>query len=160
MSKKPNGHFTMEPEEYSSSEFVFTALSILESQGYGGFFELMSLIKDPVLIIQIIRLFYGTSIKVPLLKDFAKCLQASTYIYCDMHKHVNAISPAKPKDIRNFLKIDKQEEEELLEIYKNWVIYMNKQGRDVRDYLHINRSSTKKQINRYITEEKKNKGKK
>ena len=58
MQKKPRGYFEVKDEEYSSSEFVFTALSMLESRGYTGFFQLMSVLQDPVLILKIIRLFY------------------------------------------------------------------------------------------------------
>ena len=79
MQKKPRGYFEVEDEEYSSSEFVFIALSMLESRGYPGFFELMSLIQDPALIMKIIRLFYGMEIKIPPLKEFKECLQAAEY---------------------------------------------------------------------------------
>lgn len=146
MQKKPRGYFEIENQEYSSSEFVFTALSILESRGYTGFFELMSIIKDPALIIQILRLFYGMEIKVPPLDEFRKCLLASEYIYCDMHKHINSTLPAKPKDIRQFMGITPEEEQELLQIFDEWVVFMNKEGHDIRNYLHCNRNNTKKRI--------------
>ena len=47
------------------------------------------------------------------------------------------------RPIRN---IDEKREAELFEIYDNWVKYMHDEGYDVRDYMHINRSSTKKRI--------------
>lgn len=146
MQKKPRGYFEVKDEEYSSSEFVFTALSMLESRGYTGFFQLMSVLQDPVLILKIIRLFYGMDIKVPPLKEFADCLKAAEYTYLDMHKHINVNLTAKPKDIRQFMGIDEEEEKHLLEIFDNWAVFMHKQGADVRNFLHMNRNNTKKRI--------------
>ena len=146
MQKKPRGYFEVADDEYSSSEFVFIALSMLESRGYPGFFELMSVIKDPALIMKIIRLFYGMEIKIPPLKEFKECLQAAEYSYLDMHKNININLPAKSKDIRQFMGITEEEEKHLLEIFDAWTIFMHKQGADVRDYMHMNRSNTKKRI--------------
>lgn len=146
MQKKPRGYFEVEDEEYSSSEFVFIALSMLESRGYPGFFELMSVIEDPATIMKIIRLFYGMEIKIPPLKEFKECLQAAEYSYLDMHKNINVNLPAKSKDIRQFMNITPEEEQHLLEIFDQWVVFMNKQGADVRNFMHINRNNTKKRI--------------
>lgn len=146
MGKQPRGYFTINAEEYSSPEFLFTALSMLESRGYPGWTEFMSVIDDPELIIKIIRLFYGLDIKVPPLKEFSKCLQAAVYSYCDMHKNVNDKLPAKGKDIRQFMNITEEEEKELLNIFDEWVKYMHKYGKDIREYLHINRNNTKRRI--------------
>ena len=146
MQKKPRGYFEVKDEEYSSSEFVFTALSMLESRGYTGFFQLMSVLQDPILILKIIRLFYGMDIKVPPLNEFADCLKAAEYTYLDMHKHINVNLTAKPKDIRQFMGIDEEEEKHLLEIFDNWAVFMHKQGADVRNFLHMNRNNTKKRI--------------
>lgn len=146
MQKRPRGYFEVSDEEYSSSEFLFIALSMLESRGYPGFFELMSVIKDPALIMQILRLFYGMTIKVPPIKEFKECLQAAEYAYLDMHKHININLPAKGKDIRQFMNITPEEEEHLLEIFDEWCKFMNQQGADVRNYMHINRQNTKKRI--------------
>lgn len=146
MQKKPRGYFEVADEEYSSSEFVFIALSMLESRGYPGFFELMSVVQDPGLIMKIIRLFYGMEIKIPPLKEFKECLQAAEYSYLDMHKNVNINLPAKSKDIRQFMGITEEEEKHLLEIFDQWTIFMHKQGADVRNYMHMNRSNTKKRI--------------
>ena len=77
MQKKPRGYFEVSDSEYSSTEFVFIALSMLESRGYPGFFELMSILKDPGLIMKIIRLFYGMTIKFPPLNEFIKCFWSS-----------------------------------------------------------------------------------
>lgn len=146
MQKKPRGYFEVEDDEYSSSEFVFIALSMLESRGYPGFFELMSIIEDPATIMKIIRLFYGMEIKIPPLKEFKECLQAAEYSYLDMHKNINVNLPAKSKDIRQFMNITPEEEQHLLEIFDQWVVFMNKQGADVRNFMHINRNNTKKRI--------------
>lgn len=146
MQKKPRGYFEVEDDEYSSSEFVFIALSMLESRGYPGFFELMSVIEDPAIIMKIIRLFYGMEIKIPPLKEFKECLQAAEYSYLDMHKNINVNLPAKSKDIRQFMNITPEEEQHLLEIFDQWVVFMNKQGADVRNFMHINRNNTKKRI--------------
>ena len=146
MQKKPRGYFEVADEEYSSSEFVFIALSMLESRGYPGFFELMSAIQDPALIMKIIRLFYGMTIKVPPLKEFKDCLQAAEHAYLDMHKNINVDLPAKGKDIRQFMNISEEEEKHLLDIFDDWCKFMHDQGADIRDYMRDNRNNTKKRI--------------
>ena len=50
------------------------------------------------------------------------------------------------KDIRQFMNITPEEEQHLLEIFDQWVVFMNKQGADVRNFMHINRNNTKKRI--------------
>jgi hypothetical protein len=157
--KKNRGEFTLEHDELSSIEMVFIALTMLESRGYPGFMELMSVINDPSLILKIIRLFYGMTIQIPPLKEFITCLQASQYAFCDIHKKVNNSLPAKPKDIRQFMNIDEEREAELLKIFDEWCIYMNKQGHDIRNYFHFNRNNTKKRID-MVTKGKKWKAKK
>lgn len=154
MQKKPRGYFEVADDEYSSSEFVFIALSMLESRGYPGFFELMSVIQDPGLIMKIIRLFYGMEIKIPPLKEFKDCLQAAEYSYLDMHKNVSLNLPAKSKDIRQFMNITEEEEKHLLDIFDQWVVFMNKSGADVRNYMHINRNNTKKRIDMAVKGQK------
>lgn len=146
MQKKPRGYFEVEDEEYSSSEFVFIALSMLESRGYPGFFELMSVVQDPALIIKIIRLFYGMEIKIPPLKEFKECLQAAEYSYLDMHKNVNSNLPAKGKDIRQFMGITEEEEKHLLEIFDQWAYFMSSCGANINDYMHCNRNNTRKRL--------------
>lgn len=146
MQKKPRGYFEVEDDEYSSSEFVFIALSMLESRGYPGFFELMSVIEDPTIIIKIIRLFYGMEIKIPPLKEFKECLQAAEYSYLDMHKNINVNLPAKSKDIRQFMNITQEEEQHLLEIFDEWCSFMAKNGANINNYMHCNRQNTKKRI--------------
>lgn len=146
MQKKPRGYFEVADDEYSSSEFVFIALSMLESRGYPGFFELMSIIKDPALIMKIIRLFYGMEIKIPPLKEFKECLQAAEFAYLDMHKHINVNLPAKTGDIRKFMDITEDEQQHLLEIFDQWCNFMAKNGANVNDYMHCNRQNTRKRI--------------
>lgn len=146
MQKKPRGYFEVADEEYSSSEFVFIALSMLESRGYPGFFELMSAIQDPGLIMKIIRLFYGMEIKIPPLKEFKECLQAAEHAYLDMHKHINVNLPAKSKDIRQFMGITEEEERHLLEIFDQWCKFMSSCGANINDYMRCNRTNTKKRI--------------
>jgi len=146
MQKRPRGYFEVADEEYSSSEFVFIALSMLESRGYPGFFELMSVVQDPALIMKIIRLFYGMEIKIPPLKEFKECLQAAEHAYLDMHKNVNANLPAKIGDIRQFMGITEEEQKHLLEIFDEWAQFMAKNGADVRNYMHVNRTNTLKRL--------------
>ena len=83
--KKRRGEFTLEEDELSSTEMVFIALTMLESRGYHGLLELMSITNNPELILKIVRLFYGMEIKIPPLKEFVKCLQAAEYAFCDIY---------------------------------------------------------------------------
>jgi hemerythrin len=85
-------------------------------------------------------------IKVPPLKEFADCLKAAEYTYLDMHKNVNVNLPAKSKDIRQFMGIDEEEQQRLLEIFDEWCAFMAKNGANVNDYMHCNRQNTKKRI--------------
>ena len=106
----------------------------------------MSAIQDPALIMKIIRLFYGMTIKVPPLKEFKDCLQAAEHAYLDMHKNINVDLPAKGKDIRQFMNISEEEEKHLLDIFDDWCKFMHDQGADIRDYMRVNRNNTKKRI--------------
>jgi hypothetical protein len=144
--KKPRGSFTLSHEELASREMVLTAFTMLESRGYGGLTELFAILDDPTVILKLVRFLSGTSIKLPPIEEFSKCLKASQYAFCDMHKRVNNYLPVKGSDIRQFMNISKEEENELLEIFDNWAIYMNKQGHDIRNYMHINRTNTTKRI--------------
>lgn len=146
MSKKARGEFELSHEELASSEMVFIALSMLESRGYTGFTELFSILNDPAIILKVVRLMYGTTIKVPPVGEFTKCLRAAIYTYCDMHKMINSTLPAKPKDIRQFMGIDEKEEKELLEIFDKWSIFLHENGADVRKLMHCNRKNTLKRI--------------
>jgi hypothetical protein len=146
MSKTPRHEFTLSDEELRCAEMVFIAMTMLESRGYPGFVELFAILNDPTLILKIVRLLYGTEIKVPPLGEFVKCLQAATYTYCDMHKMVNSTLPAKPKDIRQFMDIDEKQEKELLDIFDEWIVFLKKNDLDIRTIMHCNRNNTKKRI--------------
>ena len=146
MSKKERGEFTLSDEELGSTEMVFIALTILESRGYPGLTELMSVVNDPKIILKIIRLFYGTQIKIPSLKEFVLCLRTAIYAFCDMHKKIHVNLPAKPNDIRKFMKITPEQEKEILAVFDEWALFMHKNGTDIRNYMHINRQNTRKRI--------------
>lgn len=148
VSKIQNGKktFNIEDHEYSSEEFVFIALSIMESQGYYGLIELMSIVEDPKKIMQILYLMNGMEIKVPRASDFAQALKASTYIYCDAEKKMTASKKVEPADIRRHLKIDRDEEAKLLDIFDNWVKFMSEQGYQVENYVQFRRKNTHKRI--------------
>ena len=138
--------YTLSDEELRCAEMVFIAMTMLESRGYSGFVDLFSVLNDPTLIIKIVRLLYGTEIKIPPLSEFIKCLQAAMYTYCDMHKMINSTLPAKPKDIREFMNIDEKQEKELLDIFDEWTVFLHKNGLDIRTIMHCNRNNTKKRI--------------
>lgn len=144
--KKKRGDFTLSDEEYGSKEMVLITLSMLESRGYPGLTELMSILNDPVIILKIIRFLYGTTIRIPSLQEFTKTLRAAIFAYCDMHKRLNINLFAKPQDIRRFMGITEEEQKELLDIFDTWTKYMHDQGKDIENLMHINRNNTKKRI--------------
>lgn len=146
MTKTEGKDFTLSDEEMSCAEMVFITMTILESRGYSGFVELFTVLNDPAIILKVMRLLYGTEIKVPPLGEFIKCLQAAIYTYCDMHKMINTTLVAKPKDIRKFMDIDEKQEKELLDIFDKWTIFLNKNGADIRTIMHLNRNNTKRRI--------------
>lgn len=143
---KPRNEFTLSFKEQCSREMVFIAFTMLESRGYPGFMQLFQIINDPTIMLKIIRFLYGMEIKVPSLKEFAKCLKAAEYTFCDMHKKINTNLCAKPKDIRQYLNIDTNEEQELLEIFDHWCKYMADNGVDLTNLMHMNRENTKKRV--------------
>ena len=146
MSKKERGEFTLSNEELGSTEMVFLALTILESRGYSGLTELMAILNDPKLVLKIVRLLYGTELKLPSLKEFVLCLRTAIYAFCDMHKKVHVKLPVKPDNIRKFMNITKEQEKEILEVFDQWTLFMHKQGRDPWTLMHINRNNTKKRM--------------
>lgn len=148
VATRKNGAFIIDYKDYefSSEEFVWIAFSILESKNYHGLLELMSIIEKPQKIMKILYLMNGMNIKLPKPKEFAKCLQAATYIYSDTLKNVNSKLVAKPKDIKTTLDISDDEEKEILDIFDEWVVYLHKNGYEVEDFLKINRNNTKKRI--------------
>lgn len=148
---KERGAYELTEEELASSEMVFIACTLLESRGYPGFMEMLNVLDDPSLIIKLIRLFYGMTIKFPSIQEFQDCLKASEYIFTDFHKKVNDTLVVKPLDIRNHMHITEQEEDKLLKLFDEWVLYMHKAGYPIEKLMHINRKVTKKRIESLIT---------
>lgn len=146
MEKQPKGYFTISDDELSSKEMILIAFTMLESRGYPGFSELLAILNNPTTILKIIRLLYGTTIKIPPLNEVVKCLRAAEFTFLDFHKRVNHSLVAKPLDIRQHMNITKEEQDELLQIFDEWVVYMQKNGIDVGKLMHINRENTKKRI--------------
>lgn len=144
--KKERGSFELSYEELSSREMVLIAFTMLESRGYPGLTELFSILNDPSIILKLVRFLGGTNLKLPPIGEFTKCLRASEYIFCDMHKRINNYLPAKGSDIRKFMGISKEEEQELLDMFDNWVLYMKKQGIDTTNLMHCNRTNTIKRM--------------
>lgn len=144
--KKKRGEFKLSDEEYGCKEMVLITLSMLESRGYPGLMDLFSIINDPEVLLKIIRFLYGTTIKIPSLQEFTKVLRTAIFTYCDMHKMIITGLPAKPNDIRQFMNITKEEQDELLEIFDKWTIYMKNQGKPIESIMHCNRKNTLKRI--------------
>ena len=146
MEKKKRGEFELSDSELGSREMVLIAMSILESRGYPGFVELLSVLEKPELILKIIRFLYGTTIKVPSLGEFVTCLRAAEFTYCDFHKRINQKLPAQPKQIQEFMGIDDEEVSRIQDVFQQWIEYMNKQGIHIEDFMHINRQNTLRRI--------------
>lgn len=147
MSEKKGRHeYNLSDEELACTEMVYITCTMLESRGYPGFMELFNVLNDPVIIMKLIRLFYGTTIKFPPLQEVVDCLRASEYAYTDLHKKINDKLVAKPLDIRTHMGIDSKEEAKLLEIFDQWVLYMKKVGYPIDQMMHINRQNTRKRI--------------
>lgn len=146
MEKKKRGEFELSDSELGSREMILIAMSILESRGYPGFVELLSILEKPELILKIMRFLYGTTIKVPSLGEFVTCLRAAEYTYCDFHKMLNRKLAAQPKQIQEVLDIDAEELSKIQDIFQQWIEYTYKQGIHVENLMHINRKNTVKRI--------------
>ena len=146
MEKKKRGEFELSDSELGSREMVLIAMSILESRGYPGFVELLSVLEKPELILKIIRFLYGTTIKVPPLGELVTCLRAAEFTYCDFHKRINQKLPAQPKQIQEFMGIDDEEVSRIQDVFQQWIEYMDKQGIHIEDFMHINRQNTLRRI--------------
>ena len=146
MSKKKRGEYTITPGDLGSTEMVFVVLSVLESLGYTGFVQLMSVINDPGVLIKVIRLLYGMEIKIPPLQVFIDALDASIYMFSDFFKQIQKGTPVQPKFIREHMNIDEEREKRLLEIFDNWSAFMYKHSVNPLQYLNIQRNNTKKRI--------------
>ena len=144
--KKKRGEFDLSDQEYYSREMMFITYTMLESLGYSGITELASIIKDSNTMLRLIRFLNGTTIKLPSLGEFVKCLRAAIHTFCDMHKMINSRVAAKCGDIRQFMNITPEEEKELMEIFDNWAVYLGKNGLDPTTIMHCNRENTKKRI--------------
>ena len=161
-------------EDYTSSEFLFTCFSILESRGYLGFNELMSVIDNDKIIIKFLRLLGGMTIKVPSIKEFRICLLASAFAYYDIVKRNDPMIGAKGKsegakklnyrtyipsfsDIEKQLNLSEEDKVEIDKIYNDWLLYMQKEGYPIDNLYKISRNDTKrrfKKINPSINRKK------
>lgn len=160
----------LDTEDYSSSEFLFTCFSILESRGFLGFNELMSIIDDDSIIIKFLRLLGGMTIKIPSLKEFRICLLASAFAYYDIIKRNDPLlSGGKMKnskspsyipvlsDIEKQLNLSEEDKIEINKIYNEWLIYMNNEGYPIDNLYKISRQDTKRRFRNIKTPIKKNK---
>lgn len=151
-------------EDYTSSEFLFTCFSILESRGYLGFNELMSVIDDDKIIIKFLRLLGGMTIKVPSIKEFRICLLASAFAYYDIVKRNDPMIGSKEgkseaakrlnyrtyipsfSDIEKQLDLSEEDKIEIDKIYNEWLLYMNKEGYPIDNLYKISRNDTKRRF--------------
>lgn len=154
----------LDSDDYSSSEFLFTCFSILESRGYLGFNELMSIIDDDKIIIKFLRLLGGMTIKVPSIKEFRICLLASAFAYYDIVKRNDPMIGSKEgkstaakklnyktyipsfSDIEKQLNLSEEDKIEIDKIYNDWLLYMNKEGYPIDNLYKISRSDTKRRF--------------
>ena len=146
MEKKRRGEFELSDTELGSREMILITMSMLESRGYPGFVELLSIIEKPELILKIIRFLYGTTLKIPPLSEFVTCLRAAEFTYCDFHKMVNRKLAVQPKQIQEFMGIDDEEVAKIQDVFQKWIEYMNKCGIHIEDLMHINRKNTVRRI--------------
>ena len=146
MEKKKRGEFELSDSELGSREMILITMSILESRGYPGFVELLSILEDPEIILKILRFMYGTTLKVPSLGEFVSCLRAAEYTYCDFHKMLNRKLAVQPKQIQEFLNVDDEEMSKIQDIFQQWIEYITKQGIHIEDLMHINRKNTLRRI--------------
>lgn len=147
-------------EDYTSSEFLFTCFSILESRGYLGFNELMSVIDNEKTIIKFLRLLGGMDIKVPSLKEFRICLLTSAFAYYDIVKRndplISKSGGAKKSSYGNYIptlsdiekQLDLSEEDkvEIDKIYNDWLLYMQREGYPIDNLYKISRADTKRRF--------------
>lgn len=146
MEKKRRGEFELSDTELGSREMILITMSMLESRGYPGFVELLSIIEKPELILKIIRFLYGTTLKIPPLSELVTCLRAAEFTYCDFHKMVNRKLAVQPKQIQEFMGIDDEEVAKIQDVFQKWIEYMNKCGIHIEDLMHINRKNTVRRI--------------
>lgn len=146
MEKKRRGEFELSDTELGSREMILITMSMLESRGYPGFVELLSIVEKPELILKIMRFLYGTTLKIPPLSELVTCLRAAEFTYCDFHKMVNRKLTVQPKQIQEFMGIDDEEVSKIQDVFQKWIEYMNKCGIHIEDLMHINRKNTVRRI--------------
>lgn len=146
MEKKKRGEFELSDTELGSREMILITMSMLESRGYPGFVELLSVVEKPELILKIMRFLYGTTLKIPPLSELVTCLRAAEFTYCDFHKMVNRKLAVQPKQIQEFMGIDDEEVSKIQDVFQKWIEYMNKCGIHIEDLMHINRKNTVRRI--------------
>ena len=125
-------------EDFSSEEFVYMAFSMLETRGYHGLIEMMSIIDDPEKIMQILYLFNGMEIKMPKSKEFADTLKASALAYFMINGNIYSSKGFSKKEAMVTLNIESEEEfEKLTKIYQDWVLHMKSNGYYIQDYIRF-----------------------
>lgn len=125
-------------EDFSSEEFVYMAFSMLETRGYHGLIEMMSIIDDPSKIMQILYLFNGMEIKMPKSKEFADTLKAAAVAYFMINGNAYASKGFTRKEVMTTLNIESDEEfEKLTKIYQDWVKHMQSNGYYIQDYIRF-----------------------
>ena len=125
-------------EDFSSEEFVYMAFSMLETRGYHGLIEMMSIIEDPDKIMQILYLFNGMEIKMPKSKEFADTLKSSALAYFLINGNAYSRNGFTKQQAMGALNIESEEEyEKLVKIYQDWVKSMQSNGYYVQDYIRF-----------------------
>lgn len=125
-------------EDFSSEEFVYMAFSMLETRGYHGLIEMMSIIEDPDKIMQILYLFNGMEIKMPKSKEFADTLKSSALAYFLINGNAYSRNGFTKQQAMVALNIESEEEyEKLVKIYQDWVKSMQSNGYYVQDYIRF-----------------------
>lgn len=135
-------------EDYTSCDFLFICFSMLESRGYAGWNELISVLNDYKAIIKILRLFSGMTIKIPTLKEFRECLMASTYVFCDLSKRNDKLLKTIPSvdKIDEYINPTLEEKEKIQKLYDEWIEYMEKQGYPIDKLYDVTRADTKRRF--------------
>lgn len=84
----------------SVADFMIIALSMLASKHENSLLPEVMFLMDPQQVIDLIRVFGGSTVYVPSSKEFAKDLTSAVIAY---HKHVNRYSYSK---IRKLMDLD------------------------------------------------------
>jgi len=136
-------------EDFSSEDFVYMAFSMLETRGYHGLIELMSIIDDPDKIMQIIYLFNGMEIKMPKSTEFADTLKSCAMAYFMLNGNAYSKNGFTKKEAMATLNVESEEEyEKLVKIYQDWVARMKDNGFYVQDYLKFKNNTELNKVER------------